>query len=374
MKKLMILAAIAALLSGCARDEAEKFGYRGSDLGNDEQTFFTVGLVTNWVPMRVITVYEKYDMSADESNLVAAAGIIVPSSSFQTVPEGYEKSVVEPWFVNWTNQTTGFGRQGTAGFISHFDEDAKVWKTGETYFSSYYPTEAEALAALAALRKEIAEKYNPKRFHDFDKAWVAEYLRLRVMGVVGQKADGTWSCMLDIQDKNLSGCGAWEPPAEQQERVAEYAYRKALAAWRIEKAKASEANHAAVEKLRKEKDLELFGADNPGFEGDDGRRVYMRSGDDDAAGKDIASAWNEKRAALETATGVKFPDAFEEQESDSGFVIRSASATNGMYEIRLDLAFPKEPQAESKWEWRELCFEQLQPGTVIPPRPQSVQK
>jgi hypothetical protein len=86
--------------------------------------------------------------------------------------------------------------------------------------------------ALETMKKTVAEKFAPKKIYDFHNCWVAEYLRMRVMCVVGLKADGSWSCMLNIQDKNRAGCGQWEPVEAQQERLDEYKYRKAVKAWK----------------------------------------------------------------------------------------------------------------------------------------------
>ena len=384
MKRLMMAAAVAALAAGCAKNEAERFGYRGADVSDDDKMFFTTGLaVTNWVPARVLSVCEEYPMSPDETAVIAAAGVITPSDSFEKVPDGYAKASEEPWFVTWTKESENFGRKGVNGFISHWNEDKNVWETSETYFSSYYPDESAALVALAETRKAFAEKYSPKRFHDFDKCWIAEYLRLRVMCLVGQKPDGTWSCMLDINDKCRPGCGQWESVEMQAERLADYKYRKAMAAWKAEKAKLLEENHAAVEKIRAEKGLSLLGEGSREFDGDDGRKAYVRVGTCDAASvKDKVDFWKEKAAALAVATGVSFEGEPTVEEDPSGYVVIGALATNEIYDVRLDMAFPpaaaasegenaeEEPSPKPPVEWRELCVEKMQPGLAIPPRPQ----
>ena len=395
MKKTMIAAAMVALLAGCGENEAKRFGYKGVDLSDDDNMFFTTGLaVTNWVPARVLSVCEEYPISPDEAALIAAAGVITPSESFEKVPEGYAKASEEPWFVMWTKESENFGRKGVNGFISHWNEDKNVWETSETYFSSYYPDEAGALAALAETRKIIGDKFSPKKFHDFDKCWVAEYLRLRVMCIVGQKPDGTWSCMLDINDKCRPGCGQWEPVEAQAERLADYKYRKALAAWRAEKAKILEANHAAVEKLRAEKGLVLLGSEAREFESQDGRKAYVRIGTCDAASvTNRLEFWKEKAEALAAATGVVFEGEPTSEEDPSGYVALGLVASSELYDVRLDIAFPRpadakeeaerpaeekpesenaeeEPAPKPSVEWRELCFEKMQPGFAIPPRPQ----
>ncbi len=394
MKKLMIFAAAAALLAGCGVNEAEKFGYTGADLEGDDKMFFSTGpTVTNWVPARVLSVCEKYEITPEEAALVKAAGVIEPSSSFEKVPEGYKKIHEEPWFVTWQKDSENFGVKGVNGFISHFDEDKKIWETSETYFSSYYDNEASALAALAALKKTIAEGYSPKRFHDFDNCWIAEYRRMRVMCLVGQKADGKWSCMLDINDKCKIGCGQWEPVPMQEERLADYKYRKALTAWKAERARLIAANHEAVEKARVAKGLALFGDEVTPFDAGDGRKVYQRMGSAPLEEvKDRDAFWNEKLAALAKATGVTFEGEAAREQSPSGHEVRGLLATNELYDVRLDMAFPPPPAekpAEEKpaeaseqpdgeqqeeppqiVEWREICIEKTLPGFVVPPRPQ----
>ena len=398
MKKLMMAAAMAALFAGCLKNEAERFGYKGADLADDDKMFFTTGLgVTNWVPARVLSVCEEYPMSPDETALIAAAGVIAPGEPLEKAPEGYEKSTEEPWFVMWTKKSSNFGREGVNGFISHRNEDKNVWETSETYFSSYYSDEAGALKALDETRKAIADKFSPKKFHDFDKCWVAEYVRLRVMCIVGQKPDGTWSCMLDINDKCRAGCGQWEPVEAQAERLADYKYRKAMVVWRAEKAEVVKKNHEAVEKIRAEKGLVLLGEGSREFDADDGRKAYVLTGACDASSvTNKLEFWKAKAGALAAATGVAFDGEPTTEDDPSGYTIMGTSASNDIYDVRLDIAFPppaqvgeedgkpaekaegenaEEEQAPKPMvEWRELCFEKMQPGLAIPPRPQPPQR
>ena len=336
-------------------------------------------------------------MSPDETALIAAAGVIAPGEPLEKAPEGYEKSTEEPWFVMWTKKSSNFGREGVNGFISHWNEDKNVWETSETYFSSYYSDEAGALKALDETRKAIADKFSPKKFHDFDKCWVAEYVRLRVMCIVGQKPDGTWSCMLDINDKCRTGCGQWEPVEAQAERLADYKYRKAMVAWRAEKAEVVKKNHEAVEKIRAEKGLALLGEGSREFDADDGRKAYVLSGACDASSvTNKLEFWKAKADALAAATGVAFEGEPTTEDDPSGYTIMGASASNDIYDVRLDIAFPppaqvgeedgkpaekaegenaEEEQAPKPMvEWRELCFEKMQPGLAIPPRPQPPQR
>ena len=387
MKRLMVVFAAAALVAGCKKvSEAEKFGYKGVDLADEEPMFFTTApTVTNWVPARVLAVFEEYPMSAEESALVAAAGVVSPGEPLEKIPEGYEKSADEPWFVTWTKDAENFGRKGKNGFVSHYNEEKKVWETSETYFSSYYSDEASALAALADIRQTVAAQFAPKKFYDFDKCWVAEYLRLRVMCLVGQKPDGTWSCMLDVNDKNRLGCGQWEPVPAQEERVAEVKYRKALAAWKEARKKALADNHAAVEKARAERGLALFGEASRQFETEDGRTAYVTGGTFAfAADGDRKAVWEERQKEIAKATGVVFEGEPVVQEIPSGYVVWGASATNDIYDVRVDIAFPPPQLAEPPkelaegetspgpppGEWRALCFEKALPGFEVPPRPQ----
>ncbi len=388
MKKLIIAAAAAALFVGCGENEAKKFGYRGADLDEGDMMFFSTGpTVTNWVPARVLSVCEEYPVSAEESALILAAGVITPSSSLEQIPEGYVKQHDEPWFVTWQKDSECFGRKGVNGFISHFDEDKNIWLTSETYFSSYYDDQASALAALADMRKQIsAPKFAPKKFYDFDNCWVAEYLRMRVMCLVGQKADGKWSCMLDINDKFKPGCGQWEPVPSQESRRAEFKYRKDIAAWKATRDEIVAANHDAIEKLRAERGLTLLGEGVKPVPAGDGRQVHQNFGSLSAeeAGEREAF-WKTKLDALALAAGVKFDQEREVQSAPSGHIVWGIAASSDIYDVRLDMAFPPPPpSAEAKGEaegeepmeypqvveWRELVIEKVLPGFEIPPRPQ----
>ena len=387
MKKLSIIAVAAIIVAGCSDNEAKRFGYKGADLADNDKMFFSTGpTVTNWVPTRVLSVVEEYPMSADEAALVKAAGVIEPSASLESVPEGYAKLSEEPWFTTWRKDgVENFGIKGVNGFISHYNEDKKVWETSETFFSAYYQDEAAALESLAKIRKAVAEGFSPKKFYEFKNCWVAEYLRLRVMCLVGQKPDGTWSCMLDINDKCRPGCGQWEPVEAQAERLADYKYRKELSAWKIAKEKVVVDNHAAIEKIRAERGLEFFGDGAAPFESGDGRTGYQRYGSrpsDEVTNR--ADLWKERVEALSKATGVVFEGEPKVQDDPSGYAVWFAIASSDIYDVRLDMAFPPEkaeaegPRAEEgepsapkpHAEWRELCVEKVLPGFEVPPRPQ----
>jgi hypothetical protein len=161
----------------------------------------------------------------------------------------------------------------------------------------------------------------------------------------------------------------------------------------VEKAKVLAANHAAVEKIRAEKGLSLLGEGAREFDGEDGRKAYIHVGTCDAESvTNKVDFWKEKAAALAAATGVVFEGEPTSEEDPSGYVVMGALATNEIYDVRLDMAFPPpvvasegekteeekpegenaegEPAPKPPVEWRELCFEKLLPGFAIPPRPQ----
>ena len=396
MRKLLGISAVALIVAGCG-SEAERFGYKGADLGDDDKMFFTTGVgVTNWVPARVLNVYEQYEMSEGEKALAAAAGVIVPSEPLSSIPEGYVLGEKEPWFATFIRQAENFGLKGSNGFVAHFDEDKKIWETGETWFSSYWKDEASAVLALETMKKTVAEKFAPKKIYDFHNCWVAEYLRMRVMCVVGLKADGSWSCMLNIQDKNRAGCGQWEPVEAQQERLDEYKYRKALKAWKEAKEKVLAENHLAVEKIREGMKLGKLDESLRPIEASDGRRGYVRGGSFEVnEGFDLEAFWKEKLAQLESAAGVRFSAEISEEKTPDGFNVRGIGASNEIYEVRIDLACPaavsgkdeaaeekpaaegeeaREPAAPPSGEWRELIIEKMLDGRKIPDRPAPPQR
>lgn len=384
MKRCLVIpAAVCALiLAGCSDSEARRFGYKGLDLEDGDPMFFSTGpTVTNWVPARVLSVCEDYDMTAEELKLISAAGVIMPSAEFAEIPADYQKKDEEPWFTTWAKPVQSFGLDGVAGFLSHFDEDRKVWTTSETYFSSYWKTEAEALTAMGAIKAAIREGYGVKKFYDFKGCWVAEYVRLRVMTVVGQKADGTWSCMLDIQDKNRPGCGQWEPVADQQERLDHYRYTKAVKAWRAEIAKVLSDNHAAVEQAKAAEGLTGF-AEASGWsmiERPDDKRPCLFQQAGGTFTNALDEAWAEKLALVKASVGLAPAEEPTVQKTEEGAEVRTAIMQDARYDVRLDVALlpddaptsvdaaAAEPRLHG--EWRVLCFERLQPGMNLPPRP-----
>jgi len=386
-----IAAAAVAAAAGCARrapTEAELFGYKGEDLAEQTNLTYLVlsPTVTNWVPERVLSVCEKYDFTPDELALVEAAGVLMPGESYPEFPEGYERETDEPWFAYWGKPVESFGLKGRTGTLSHYDEVRKVWDTSESYFSSYWDSREDALAALAKVESALAQGFNVKKFHRFDGCWVAEYVRLCVMGVVGQKPDGKWSCMIDIRDKCRPGCGVWEPVPEQQDRRDRYEYAKAIRAWNSAVEEILARNREAVAKLAAEKGLAgLEGAGEPSRTAD-GRTIQVASGvteplkDGYVAEDEALAVWKEKVAELEKALGVRIESEPVRQDTDGHGVWLSAEGRGELYEARIDVAVPDAPPAEEiqegearpevRAQWRIMGVELLRPGNELPPRPQ----
>ena len=378
MNKIIAVMSFAAVIAGCSCDpeptEAERFGYKGRDLENqDEKMFFSTGPgVTNWVPSRVLMVSERYDFTSNELALVSAAGVITPAESFEKLPDGFTAMSREPWFTTWAKDTEAFGKKGSAGFISHYNDAKRLWETGEAYFSTYYGSESEAVKALAELEPEVS-KFGPMKFHRFDNCWVAEFLRLRVMGLCGQRADGTWTCMLSVNDKCNSGCGPWEPVEAQQERVDEIAFRAEVKAWREVVDRRSMENHAAVTNKAASAGLPLFGEEAVPQAAGDGRMLYVVGGLISTSNTVGAAVWEAKIAELTRASGVTFGE--REAVSNDVYEIWTANGSNDLFTVRLDMAFPVPATndvagAERGGQWRGLCFENIQPGFEPPPAPQ----
>lgn len=375
MKNILAIACLAAVAVGCSEKipDAVAFGYKGHDLDNpDDKMFFTSSSgITNWVPSRVLTVSEKYDFSADELALIAAAGIVTPSKPLEEIPGDYSEKSEEPWFTTWCRDTTAFGREGKSGFISHFNEKKQIWEIGETYFSSYYDDRESAIAAVNDTEARIAKEFNPKKIHRFDGCFVAEYVRLRVLCIVGQTPDGKWSCMLDIQDKCDAGCGAYVPADVQQHRVDEIAFRAEVEAWRAAVDEKVKVNHEAVAAKAKAAEIPLFGENVKPQPTGDGRMVYVTGGVFPMSNAVAQAVWDAKAKELETASAAKLVPSSSEEYGPC--TVWYAMGTNELFTIRLDIAFPK-PSTNSEesacGEYRMLCFENLLPGNEPPPPPQ----
>ena len=379
--------------------EARAFGYKGDDLAAATNVSYVVtgAAVTNWIPERVLTVVEDYPFTANEKKVLELSGALCPGASYEKIPEGFAKDGDEPWFTWWTKKVTSFGLEGRTGLLTHYDEDRRIWESSESYFSSYSATKEEAEKKLAAVREALAASCGVLKFHSLQNGWIAEYVRLCVMGVVGQRPDGTWSAMLDLHDKCNYGCGRWEPVAEQQARRDNYEYAKAVRAWQAKVREIVEKNRAAVAKKAEEAGLAGFPeAEQTGTAGNGlpmmglfGRTDPAET--DEAAARLFESMWNERVAAVTNALGVVAQGEVAKQDFPGMGAQWSLTFVGDLYQARLDAALPVMPEpappaegeeaAEAPAEkpsvscpWRILFVENLQPGFVLPTKPQPKKK
>lgn len=369
------------LIVGCdKRPEAEKLGYRGEDI-SDNLSFYTTGAgTTNWVPARLLEVFENYALSANEAALLAALDMQLPGLAAETLPAGYSVDEEGPWLTAWKKPAAHLGMTGQKGFYSHYDDEAKRYETGEAYFSSYWKTREEALTAMENLKTRVAAAFGPLKMHTLPDGWIAEYLRLRVMCVTGVKPDGTWCCMLTLADKANPGCGAWEPLAAQKARRAEHLYQRALETWQEAAKKKQAENRAACAAALKAKGL-------PGIAEilwraqDDGSHIFY-SEETLASTNDVVRIWQAQRDLLKKAYGLDLPQTPGVQEPEPGVRVLSGAATNDTpYAARLDIAVFTAPARADKSpapegvdagpcrRWRLIIREDVLPGHELPPRP-----
>lgn len=384
----------AVLAAGCAKEktEAELLGYKGEDIQFSSGTNFVItsGGVTNWVPERVLSVIEKYDLSADEQRIVKDFGILMPGAEYDSFP-GFSRESEEPWFVWWSKEVESFGMKGKTGILSHYNEDTKKWETNESYFSSYWSSGKEAAEALAKIREILSAGYNVKKFHEVEGGWIAEYLRLCVTCVVGQRPDGTWSCMLDVRDKCSYGCGPWEPVEDQQARLNRYVFNKESKAWRKKVAQILEDNHKAI--LKKFEAAGVTGM--PDAAGPVQTQDFLHEYSADAMFDDLsqtndlltvmASVWPQKLAEVSGALGSTFTGECTTEEKED-YVLKTAQWSSDCHDIRLDVLVVKRPQSVPAEEpvagqveqsekfvtlgrWRVVFREKIITGEVIPPKP-----
>lgn len=382
----MLFAAVASCVEPAPEAELARFGYRDFDLAATNLVFFsTAEAATNWVPVRLLRVAEDYEWTADEEALIAAAGVVTPCVPQAEIPPGYAKRYDEPWFTGWERPVEAFGFKGVAGMQTHYNEDAGRWDTGETYFSSYWPDEAGARSASEALGRRLADAYKAKRLHEFHGAWIAEYVRLLAMGVVGRTADGRWSCMLTFRDKSRVGCGEWTSVEEQRRRLGNYRYGKALKAFEAALEKALAANRAAIVRSRDARGLKALPEGFSAYPQEDGRTVQVMFGgfayavpeSDAEVTNAMKAVWSERRAFVEEVSGVKLSEEAEMGRFPGGHALWCASGTNEMYDVRLDIAYPvrgmelaEGETLPTNGEYRVLLFERLQPGIELPTRPE----
>lgn len=390
---LALAAATAATMWMCGcTSEAERFGYTGEDLVDQASSLYLVtpNAVTNWVPERVLSVVERYDLTADEESVVKAAGVPMPGATLKAMPEGYAKEQDEPWFAWWTHQTKAFGFSGVAGVLTHYDEDAAAYETGLCYFSSYWKTREEAEAALASLRAQLEAGYRVKKFHAIESGWIAEYVRLLVMGVVGQKADGSWSCMLNLRDKCNPGCGVWEPVEDQQERRDQYEYAKAMKVWKEKMIASQTANSQLIAEEVKKRGLLGLPETAERVENGNGSYMHVMRGEipvtEEPADANVLfdSQWAAKLTELEKHLGVKPQGGAQDENVPEQGRFRVQILAGDLYEARLDMARLVLPAPEADAEqpseeapakvvppvlWRVLVLERIQPGVEVPERP-----
>lgn len=383
MKKVgIVIIAACALVAGCAKkSEAEKLGYRGNDISK-MQSYFTIDcVVTNWVPIRLFEVVEDYALSTNEIAILNALEMTLPGSTLKELPKDYGEDEVGPWLTAWKKDAAHLGFKGSKGFFSHFNEDTGAYETGEAYFSSYWKTREDALAAQEKMKAIFAETFNPLKIHTFPDAWIAEYLRLRVMCAVGKRPDGVWSCMLSLADKANEGCGVWEPYALQQERKDEYLFNKAMQAWRATVAELRNKN-------RKECIAALKAKGYPGEEGlnwspyDDGSHTYCEV-ETFGMTNAVEQIWADLAKRLKIGYGLKLPEKPEVQDVGNGYSVWVATVTNDTpYEARVDIAVPPKELVDQETtegedeiaapvaQWRLIIHEKLLPGNELPPRPE----
>lgn len=394
MKKLMMALAAGAMLAGC-QDEARRFGYTGRDLlqdSEDEDTLYFTDSVsfTNWVPSRVMSVVETYPFTEQEEKVYQAFGSIRAGETLKEIPAGYAKRDVEPWFVTWTKDRTVFGEKGTLGFMAHCDPDGTEWETGDVFFSTYHDTIEDALEAMKRRRAGFTRECKPLRFHDFPQSFVAEYRRLRVITLVGRRAqDGKAACMTSIADKNNPGLGEWLPIDEQQDMLDDFFYARDVNRWSATCQNILAENHKAVMKAQDQRNLSLLGLNGGDFTAR-GRSAYFAvKSESFEMERDDARRDTFFGEALETAAkdmGVCFGEVSSNECGEACYML-SATGTNDLFNVcaSAQVVEANRPDGECRSDgettvstngWRVLVSfdvtERLQSGYVIPPRPKRI--
>lgn len=238
---------VALFVSGCGDREGARFGYKGADLGSKEKMFFTVGTVTNYLPARVLMTSESgYEIGERENALINSLGIVMPSAVFDKLPDGYKEREKEPWFTTYVKEAKSLGFDGTLGFVAHNDLDKKTYLVCESFFSVYVNSLQEAISTSDSLRQAIERDGKPLKVYKFDSAWVAEYLRMVAICVVGCRPDGRWTAMLTVRDKLIDPNLVWVPEDDQKELLADYVYSKEIATWHKAVKEVAEKNHKLV--------------------------------------------------------------------------------------------------------------------------------
>ncbi len=403
MKKLVLVSlAAAAVFAGCdapkspEQIEAESFGYRGIDLQElSETNFFATAVgATNWIPARVMAVYENYDFGSKEQGLIKAFDVLQPSVKLSAIPEGYKLDEEAPWLQVWSKPATAFGLEGVSRFYSHFNEDKNVYELGSVMFSTYSKSAAEALAKLTKIKEALAQslEFAPLKVYDFPEGdkFVAEYLRVSVIALVGQAKENLWSTMVTISDKSDVGCGQWESVAEQQGHRDRYNYRKALAKWKVDVANLWNENHAACVANLKNAGLAGFDEKIAWRVNPNNSNMYCILGDSfcveqespsNAAVKELEKC----RETIKTAIGLELPEEKQVTTDEMNEVeVWCIEAEQAPYFVRLEMAIPLQSEAETqetvcedgacdapkmRGQWRIVCFEGLTDGRMLPAKP-----
>jgi hypothetical protein len=409
VKLSTVVLASALVFSGCRKTEAELLGYKGRDIKNDargETTFFTMSpTVTNTLPLRVLSVQEKYELSEGEKALIKDAGIVMPSAPLKAIPAGYAKKFDEPWFVTWAKPAKAFGVDGFCGFVSHYDEESKEWQTGEAYFTSHWPTKEKALELLASLEKSFIEKYAAKKIHKFVDCYAVEYLRLRVICVVGMLPNSKWACMISIQDKNNYGCGQVETVEIQKEMLARYKYDKSMKAWTKRVDEISRLNQEKIIAACAKKGIDRsFGDAKWTKSGEvlhmlcaNGSSPISCTGTDAECAAAFDAEWKKLIERASKSFGIDVNSACNEEKFSSG-IVRQIVATNELFDVRIEMycpceklaakpetaAAPETNSADAKaaekevptksevaCEWNIVATEKMQPGFAVPEKPKA---
>lgn len=244
---LLIAVFTLSLLTGCSDREGKRFGYTGADLGNKDKMFIAIGTVTNYLPARVLMPIERsYVIGEREKAVIKHSALETPGTEIKEIPSGYVVREKEPWFTVYVKEGTSLGIKGTCGIVSHYNEEKKIHSLSETFFSVYVDSPEEAAAVSAKMRQAVERDCMPLKIYSFDGSWVAEYLRMVAVCVVGRRPDGRWTAMFTLRDKLIDPSLVWVSIDEQKEILADYVFSKEMEKWTLASREAHGKNHVAV--------------------------------------------------------------------------------------------------------------------------------
>ena len=370
-----IISLFGLFVTGCCDSEGKKFGYKGSDLGSKDKMFFTVGTVTNYLPARVLMTSETdYEIGEREKALISALNIVLPSAVFNELPEGYALRDKEPWFTTFVKQSKSLGFDGTIGFVAHVEPEKNTYHVSESFFSVYVNSLQEAMNVSKELRVALERDGKPLKIYSFDNSWVAEYVRMVAICVVGCRPDGRWTAMLTVRDKLNDPSLVWVPEAEQKEMLADYYYSKDIAKWQKDMAKASEQNHKLVlEKIANAK-LTLFEDTNWFY--DDREHVYatekvtpIHSGE--VSGEETKKLAQNAIDEVSKRFGVAFPnEELKVDELDGGVFVCRATAQSELFTLYFASEFNVDDENKNKVsKYYVYVLEKPQAEIVFPAKP-----